>query len=73
MNEMITTEEPQQTSLYGLVQPASDTQQFINRVRELAGMPEPVPLKELFKVIKDKFRYYRNRHKGVDSVERGND
>jgi hypothetical protein len=73
MNEMITTEELQQTSLYGLVQPASDTQQFINRVRELAGMPEPVPLKELFKVIKDKFRYYRNRHKGVDSVERGND
>lgn len=58
-----TTEEPQQTSPYGLVQPASDTQQFINRIRTLAGMPEPIPLKVVYKLIKDKFRYYRSHHK----------
>jgi hypothetical protein len=63
MNEMITTEELQQTSPFGLVQHNSDTVQFIARVRELAGMPEPIHLKEVFEVVKDKFRYYRNKKK----------
>lgn len=60
---MTTTEELQQTSPFGLVQHNSDTVQFIARVRELAGMPEPIHLKEVFDVVKDKFRYYRSKQR----------
>lgn len=71
---MTTTEEPQQTSPFGLVQHNSDTVQFIARVRELAGMPEPIHLKEVFDVVKDKFRYYRSKQrKRTDHVARSDD
>lgn len=71
---MTTTEEPQQTSPFGLVQHNSDTVQFIARVRELAGMPEPIHLKEVFDVVKDKFRYYRSKQrKRKDHVARSDD
>lgn len=71
---MTTTEEPQQTSPFGLVQHNSDTVQFIVRVRELVGMPEPIHLKEVFAVVKDKFRYYRSKQrKRKDHVARSDD
>lgn len=71
---MTTTEEPQQTSPFGLVQHNSDTVQFIARVRELVGMPEPIHLKEVFDVVKDKFRYYRSKQrKRKDHVARSDD